>query len=148
MTRQGKEFKISTDILVRFSDADAMGHVNNARYLSYFEQARIEYYKRIKKFDLRRGDAANAFDFIVAEIGVKFLTPAYIDETLTVAIRIAELRTKAFRMEYEIRDKKSRRLIATGYSVQVMYNYKKQKTLPISPSLRRKILRLEGQFLG
>ena len=61
---------------------------------------------------------------------------------------IAKLRTKAFRMAYEIRDKKSRRLIATGYSVQVMYNYKKQKTLPISPSLRRKILRLEGQFLG
>lgn len=142
------KFKIKTDILVRFSDVDVMGHVNNACYLSYFEQARLAYYKKLKALDLRKMDMGTALGFIVGEIGVKFHAPAYIDEVLIVAIRIAELRTKAFRMEYEVRNKKTRRLIATGYSVQVMYNYKRQKTFPISPPLRRKILRLEGRSLG
>lgn len=142
------KFKIKTEITVRFSDVDIMGHVNNARYLSYFEQARLAYYKKLKALDLRKMAMGTALGFIVAGIGVKFQAPAYIDEVLTVAIRIAGLRTKAFRMEYEVRNKKTRRLIATGYSVQVMYNYKRQRTFPIPPSLRKKILRLEGRVLG
>jgi acyl-CoA thioester hydrolase len=128
---------------VRFSDVDIMGHVNNARYLSYFEQARVAYYKKLKALDLRRMNAHTAFGFIVAEIGIKFHAPAYIDETLVLSIRIAELRTRAFRMEYEIREKKTKRLIVTGYSVQVMYNYRKKRTFPIPSSLRRKIKALE-----
>ena len=34
-------------IQVRFSDIDAMGHVNNAVYLSYFELARVYYFEKI-----------------------------------------------------------------------------------------------------
>lgn len=136
-------FPVRTEITVRFSDVDIMGHVNNARYLSYFEQARVEYYKRLKALDLRRMDGTSPFAFIVAEIGVKFHAPAFIDERLVIFIRIAELRTKAFRMEYEIREKKRRTLLATGHSVQVLYNYQKKRPFPIPPLLRRKILKLE-----
>jgi len=32
---------------VRFADTDAMGHVNNAVYLSYLEAARVEYIRRV-----------------------------------------------------------------------------------------------------
>jgi acyl-CoA thioesterase FadM len=46
-------------------------------------------------------------------------------------------------MEYEVREKKIKRLIATGYSVQVMYNYRKKRPFPIPPSLRKKIRALE-----
>lgn len=133
---------------VRFADVDVMGHVNNARYLSYFEQARVEYYKRLKALDLRKMNAGTAFAFIVAEVGVKFHAPARIDDRLVVAVRIAEIRTRAFRMEYEIRVKGTRRLIATGYSVQVMYNYRKKRAFRIPPSLRKKILALEKRGCG
>ena len=134
---------VKTEIVVRFSDVDIMGHVNNARYLSYFEQARVDYYKKLKALDLRKMDAGSKFAFIVAEVGVKFHAPAFIDETLVIAIRVAEVRTKAFRMEYQVREKKTRRLIATGYSVQVMYNYREKRAFPIPSSLKRKIRALE-----
>jgi acyl-CoA thioester hydrolase len=133
-------FSVKTDITVRFADVDIMGHVNNAVYLSYFEQARVAFFKKINKLDLRSMDAKSAFGFIVAEIGVKFLAPTFVDQALTVAIRVAETRTKAFRFEYEIRDKKTKELAATGFSVQVSYNYKKHKTFPLSPALKRKML--------
>jgi len=132
-------FPVKTDLVVRFADVDVMGHVNNAVYLSYFEQARVAFFKKINKLDLRYMDAKSVFGFIVAEIGIKFLAPTYVDQTLTVAIRVAEIRNKAFRFEYEIRDKKTKTAVATGFSVQVSYNYKKQKTFPLSADLRRRM---------
>ncbi len=132
-------FPVKTDIIVRFADVDIMGHVNNAVYLSYFEQARVAFFKKIDKLDLRYMDAKSAFGFIVAEIGIKFLAPTFVDQVLTVGIRVAEIRTKAFRFEYEIRDKKTKTVAATGFSVQVSYNYKKQKTFPLPYDLRRKM---------
>ena len=132
-------FPVKTDLIVRFADVDVMGHVNNAVYLSYFEQARVAFFKKINKLDLRYMDAKSAFGFIVAEIGIKFLAPTYVDQALTVAIRVAEIRNKAFRFEYEIRDKKSKVVVATGFSVQVSYNYKKQKTFPLPADLKRRM---------
>jgi acyl-CoA thioester hydrolase len=135
-------FPVKTDLIVRFADVDVMGHVNNAVYLSYFEQARVAFFKKINKLDLRYMDAKSVFGFIVAEIGIKFLAPTFVDQTLTVGIRVAEIRNKAFRFEYEIRDKKLKTVVATGFSVQVSYNYKKQKTFPLPADLRRRMLSL------
>lgn len=141
-------FPVKIEILARFVDVDIMGHVNNACYLSYFEQARVAYYKKLGALDLRKMDKNSKTGFIVSEIGIKYHAPAFFDEVLTVATRIAEMRTKAFRMDYEIQGKKDRRLIATGYSVQVMYNYRKGKTFEIPPAIRKKILNLERKSLG
>jgi len=136
-------FRVKTEVHVRFTDVDKMGHVNNALYLTYFEEARVAYFKKLKGLDLRVMDGTSTLGFIVAEIGVKFLAPAFLDETLVVSIRVAEFRTKAFRFEYEIRNRKTRKLLATGYSVQVMYNYRKKRPFEIPPPLRREIEAIE-----
>jgi len=49
-----KNFKHKTKIIVRFSDLDAMQHVNNATYLTYLEETRIDYFNTLfsrKKID-------------------------------------------------------------------------------------------------
>jgi acyl-CoA thioester hydrolase len=132
-------FPVKTEEHVRFADVDSMGHVNNAVYLSYFEQARVAFFKKLSALDLRFMNSKSAFGFIVAEIAVQFLSPAYLDETMVVRIRIAEMRNKAFRFEYEIADKKTKRPVARGHSVQVMYNYKKHLSFPIPAALRKKM---------
>ncbi len=135
------KFPVKTEVHVRFADVDAMGHVNNAHYLTFFEQARVAFFKKLNDLDLRRMDATSAFGFIIAEVGVTFLSPAFLDETMVVKLRVAEMRNKSFRFEYEITDKKTKRLIATGYSVQVMYNYEKKSTFPIPETLRAQLSR-------
>ena len=45
--RAGARFPFTAPITVMFRDLDALGHVNNAVYLSYFEQARIGYGLRL-----------------------------------------------------------------------------------------------------
>ena len=44
---EGLEMAYETEIKTRFRDVDAMGHVNNAVYFSFMEQARTEYYLKI-----------------------------------------------------------------------------------------------------
>jgi acyl-CoA thioester hydrolase len=136
-------FPVETEINVRFSDADAMGHVNNACYLTYFEQARVAYFKKLHGGDLSRMEPTESFNFIIGEITVRFQAPAFIDEMLIVGVRVAEFGTKSFRMEYEIRRKKTDEPVATGQSTQVMYDYKTKKTFPIPDSFREKMMALE-----
>ena len=38
--------ELTTGISIRFKDIDAMGHVNNALYFTYFEEARKSFLKR------------------------------------------------------------------------------------------------------
>ncbi|MBI2981990.1 MAG: acyl-CoA thioesterase [Deltaproteobacteria bacterium] len=136
-------FPVKTEVTVFFSDCDPMGHCNNARFLTFMEQARVQYYKRLKALDLRRMNARTAFGFIVAEATCSFKSPAYIDETLVIGTRIASVGNKSFVFEYEIREKKTKRLVATARTVQVMFNYQKNKSFPVPAALRKKIERLE-----
>ena len=50
-------FRVKVDMDVRWGDMDALGHVNNARYLTFFETGRIAYFERLGP-DLRVGAEA------------------------------------------------------------------------------------------
>ncbi|MBI2082254.1 MAG: acyl-CoA thioesterase [Deltaproteobacteria bacterium] len=139
------KFPVTTEVTIFFSDCDPMGHCNNARFFSFMEHARVQYYKKLKALDLRTMNAQTAFGFIVAEATCSFKSPATIDETLVVGARIAEIGNKSFQFEYEIREKKTGRLVATARTVQVMFNYKKQKSFPVPLLLLKKIENLEGR---
>src|SRR5688572_30395862 len=122
---------------VRFRDLDAMGHVNNAVYLTYFEMARAAYYRRLTG---KRLNALEEFDFILAEVTCSFRSSAYFGETLVVSLGVTEVGTRSFVFEYEVTEEDSNRLVATGRSVQVMYDYTAKKTKPIPPELRGKMV--------
>lgn len=127
---------------VRFRDLDAMGHVNNAVYLTYFETARSAYYRRLTGKKLK---ALEEFDFILAEVTCSFRSSAYFGETLVVSLGVTEVGTRSFVFDYEVTEEDSNRLVATGRSVQVMYDYAAKKTKPIPPELREKMVELEGR---
>ncbi|MBK9524941.1 MAG: acyl-CoA thioesterase [Bacteroidetes bacterium] len=40
-------FKHKSPLHIRFSDVDAFGHVNNACYLTYIEEARVSYFEEV-----------------------------------------------------------------------------------------------------
>ena len=65
----------------RFRDTDAMGHINNAVYVTYLEVARQEYWRAFKQDDNYR-----AVPFILAHVDVDFRSEALMDETLDVAL--------------------------------------------------------------
>lgn len=124
--------RFSTDIQMRFRDIDNMGHVNNAVYLSYLELARAEFYlKYASKKTL------DDIDFILAHVDIDFEDAAKWGDELQVSVWPSQIGQSSFTLSYEIRDKKSGRLIVRSKSVLVSYDYEKKQPMPIRPEFRR-----------
>ena len=131
-------FTVSADIQVRFRDTDAMGHVNNAVYLSYLEIARLEYWRAlVKRRDWR------SLDIVVARAEVDYRYPATVDMDLVVWVRTSELKRTSFVMEYRVEEKGTGRLIAEARTVQACFDYGAGKVQRIPDSVRAGTLALE-----
>jgi acyl-CoA thioester hydrolase len=136
------DFPVVVRIVVRFRDIDAMGHVNNAVYLTYFETARVAYHQTVA--GEQSLDFAD-FEFILAEVTCSYRSPAYLGETLLVGIRVSSVGRKSFVFEYEMRDGASGRLVAEGSSVQVMYDYRERRSKPVSEEWLARVEAQQGQ---
>ena len=128
---------------VRFRDLDAMRHVNNVAFVSLMEDARMEYWKALTRVQDLKG-----INFILAEVSCRYLSPAYLGETIRIGIRASKMSTKSFQFEYRMEDKASGRLITEGSSVQVMYDYKQKKTMPLEQRMRDTVAALEQRELS
>ena len=130
--------KHSCQIEIRFSDIDAMGHVNNAVYLSYFEQARIALFTEVAgaQWDW------DTFGVVLGRNEVDYLQPVVLNDKLTVHTSVEHLGSKSLVVAYELyveRGGGESFLVATGKSVLVCFDYKLKKTIPI-PELWRAAL--------
>ncbi|MBI1798264.1 MAG: acyl-CoA thioesterase, partial [Candidatus Eisenbacteria bacterium] len=117
----------------RFRDTDAMGHINNAVYVTYLEVARQEYWRAFsREVDYRR------VPFILAHVTIDFRSEALVNEALELGIRCGSIGTKSFTFEYEIREHTTGRLVVEGSSVQVCYDYDTKASRPVPDELRRR----------
>lgn len=121
----------STPVDVRFRDLDAMGHVNNAVFFTYFEEGRLALFSSTSPAEKFPG-----FDFILAHTSCDYLKPVTIDDQLTLQIRADRIGAKSFTLGYAVLDRKDdHAMFATGTSVQVCYDYGRQKTMPVPGDL-------------
>lgn len=138
---------------VRFADTDAMGHVNNASYLTYAEIARVAYYERVtgEPLPLPRGDHGADEAMILAEIRITYRSAAFYGEILAVETRVDAIGRSSFRMVHRLTAPRSRhgpaRLIAVADSVLVSYDYRIERSIPVPASLVEAIEAFEGRTL-
>lgn len=137
-------FPLTVTIPVRFSDTDAMGHMNNARFFSFMEEGRVEYIRKLFPTE-NPSDSFKFFPFILADAQCSFKSPAYTGEVIEVALGITGFGNKSFTMEYLLTETKTGRVVATGKSVLVMYDYKTGKGVPVSDEFREAVARFQGE---
>ncbi len=102
----------TAEIPVRFRDIDAMGHVNNAVYATYLEQARTAYFRDVLEADL------SSISTVLASLSMNFRRPVLLeDESVTVEIDVPEVGESSVPMTYEIRTDEG--VVAEAESVQV-----------------------------
>jgi len=135
-------FPVIVPIEIRFRDLDALGHVNNAVYLSYLEVARIAYYRRLG-WDIRQ----NSFGFVVVNICIDYHSPLFLEDRVLVGIRVSKIGHSSSTFTYEIREETSNRLIATAESVQVTVDESQSHSIPVPEDLRRRVAELEGKSI-
>jgi acyl-CoA thioester hydrolase len=142
------DFAFLVPVEVWFRHLDAMGHVNNAEYFTFFEQARTRYW-----LSLTGESAVSKIGFIVVHAECDYASPAELGETLLVGARIPAVGRSSFVFEYRVvchddaQDGAPARLVASGRTVQALYDWKTKKTVPFSEELKRRIEAREGHPL-
>jgi len=111
---------------VRFRDLDSLGHVNNAVYLTYLEQARIAF--------LRPG-GAEISSMILARVEIDFRAQVELGETVEISVTPTHVGNKSFQLSYEL--KVGERLVAEAKSVLVAYDYERGESKPLPDSWRK-----------
>lgn len=117
---------------VRFSDLDGFGHVNNAVFSTYLEQARLAWfghYDDAEPMPLR--------DVILARTEIDFRSPLVFGETVAIGVRPSRLGTKSFELEYELRA--AGRLVAEARSVLVGYDYDVGRSVEVPARWRQRL---------
>ena len=125
--------RFETTIDVRYRDIDAMGHVNNAVYASYLEQARIDYFRDLLGVDL------SAVGAVLATLSIDYEKPLELaDGEVTVSLDVPEIGTSSLPMEYELVRPDGER-VATAETVQVAFDKEEQAPTAIPAEWREAI---------
>jgi len=119
--------KITTDIDIRFRDIDAMGHVNNAVFFTYFEEGRKTFLKTLFNIVHPRD-----YNFILAHIRCDFFKPITPDDAVSLQMWVDEIGNKRFDLIYCLINPDDEAVVyARGQSRQVCFDYAAQKTIEI-----------------
>jgi acyl-CoA thioester hydrolase len=130
-----RPFRFTHSVEVRFRDLDALGHVNNAVFLTYLESARMAWY-----LHLTRRTELKGMDMILARAEVDFRSPASFAEVLDVGVRCASIGRTSFVVEQAITERRTRRLVAEARKVLVHYDYAAGRSVPLTEEMRRQLL--------
>jgi acyl-CoA thioester hydrolase len=125
-------------ITVRYGDMDTLGHVNNAKYLTYVEQARINYVRELGMWDGK----ANQYGIIMARAVVDYKSPVTMDDGEAVIFsRTVRVGNKSFEMEHWVMvERDGQPILAAIVSiVGVAFDYVTNTTVIIPDSWREKI---------
>jgi acyl-CoA thioester hydrolase len=143
------DFHHRVQIDVRFADTDAMGHVNNAVYLTYCEIARIRYWTDVTAEPIALG-TEGAESLILAEARITYRAPAFHGERVTVETRASRIGRTSFTLEHRLTacvPGGDPRLVAVSESILIRYDYATAAPVPLGEAFVAAIEALEERSL-
>jgi acyl-CoA thioester hydrolase len=126
---------VCLDMDIRFRDIDAMGHVNNAVFFTYFEEGRKAFLEEVLGI-VQPSD----YPFIMARIECTFKAPLRLGDRPVCETWIRDVENRKFSFRYRVIDRDSADLIyAEGESIMVFYDYSAGRSVPISSEVKKRI---------
>jgi len=114
-----------------------MGHVNNSVFFTYFEEGRKHFSKKV--FEV--SDISD-FKFIMAHIQCDFIRPIQFNDRVILQMWVKNIGTKSFSFEYRLVDFFDEAMVyATGKSIQVCYDYEKNRSIEVPAKMRERLTR-------
>jgi acyl-CoA thioester hydrolase len=136
------DFRFHHPIEIRYGDLDPQGHVNNAKYLTYFEQGRVHYLIQLGLFS--KEQSFMDMGIIIADIHITFKTPARYNDRIQVGVRTSKIGNKSMTVEQCVMNADTGEVLASGTVILVMFDYREHKTIPVPDEWREKISSFEG----
>lgn len=125
---------------IRFADLDSLRHVNNAKYLTYIETARLDYIAEVCGFS-----TLAEVPMILAKITVEFKLPLVLGDSIALFTRCARIGNRSFDLETVIVRYQDGvgTPAAVGQQVMVAYDYAGNQSIPVPEDWRARMLAYE-----
>lgn len=129
--------KHSTNIQIRFADCDMLGHVNNAKFATYMEIARVQ---MVEDWIETAKDWSET-GILLASITINFLSPILLNDKLRIDSCVSSIGNKSFKMDYDfvVDSPEGDFIKASGSTILVYFHYQKKVTIPVPDEWRQKI---------
>ncbi|MFB6132722.1 MAG: acyl-CoA thioesterase [Halanaeroarchaeum sp.] len=124
-----------TEVAVRYSDRDTLGHVNNAVFATFLEEARIAFVREILEDSIERRS------MVIASLEIGFRAPVT-GWTVTVGLDVTDVGESSFTIDYEIES--DGEVVATASTVQVAVDPDSGETRPVPTGWREGFERMDG----
>ena len=119
-----------TEVRVRYAETDQMGIAHHSNYLIWFEAGRSDLC-RARGFSYKEMEERHGALMVVAESYVRYKSPAFYEDILSIRTTISEMRSRSIRFSYEIHRKSDDTLIAEGETLHLVTDkQQKVKTIP------------------
>jgi len=134
-------FPVIVELPVCWGEMDARGHVNNAVYPRYFENAHVEYFRKLDWFTLEKETAIGP---ILAATQMRFRRPLTYPDTISVAARVSSIEEHGFTFTQLIVSQSQGAVVADGQGTVIAYHYGRQEKVRLPDEVRRRIAELQG----
>ncbi|HEY4327666.1 MAG TPA: thioesterase family protein [Mucilaginibacter sp.] len=136
MAEKLSDYKYKTPISIRFSDIDNVGHVNNAVYLTYFEDARINYWREMINWNTEKNG------IIVGRSEIHYLKPIMLNDQIFCYVRTTRIGNSSFDiMHVLVRTTPiGEEICTTGKTVCISYDYSTNKSIAIPTRERLRMI--------
>jgi acyl-CoA thioester hydrolase len=136
------DFRFFETVSTRWADMDTYGHVNNARYFTYCESARMAYFTAVR---MDEHAEAPSHGPALAAANLDFLRQVHHPATLEVGVTCPHLSRRSWTLDYTLFDTATGEPVADGSSVIAWVDYEAGKAIALPDGLRRAISRLEDR---
>lgn len=122
----------SCEIPVRWGDMDAYGHVNNALYMRYLEEARVQL---IEKMDVEMDP--NGLAPVVISVGCTFFKPVVYPDTVRIDCYVTDPGRSSFMTLYEVfSTRQPEQMVSEGFAKVVWIDHRTEKSVSLPDKVR------------
>lgn len=134
-------FKHTVPIQLRFNDFDALGHVNNSVYFSFYDLGKTTYFNDV----IPNMSLNKEVGVVIANIQVNFILPVYPNENVAVQTAVVEIGNKSFKLFQQLIDVDTNEVKCICQTVMVGFDAKTKATRTISDDWKKAMIDFEGR---
>ncbi len=138
-----ENYNHKANIAVRYGDMDWFRHLNNAKYLTYLEEARVAYARDVLGWDCN----LYHLNMIVANVSINYLRPILYNDTVVIYTRMAKIGSKSLTMEFLfVRENENNEIAAHAQVTLVCFDYNLGTTIPVSEEMKSRVEKFEAKI--
>jgi acyl-CoA thioester hydrolase len=134
-------YPVVVEQAVVWGEMDAFRHVNNVVYFRYFENARLEYFRRLDWDGIQEAVGVGP---ILAATWARFRRPLTYPDTIWICARLGKLGEDRFTLDHRIVSRQLADVATEGEGTVVAFHYAKGIKAPLPEEILRRIVALEA----